>query len=538
MKYIFVVGGVMSGVGKGATTSSIGALFQSRGFKVTAVKIDPYINVDAGTMNPTEHGEVFVTVDGDETDQDIGNYERFLDTNITSVNYMTTGRVYLSVIERERAMGYKGRCVEVVPDVPQEVIDRIKRAGKNAKADVVLIEIGGTVGEYQNLLFLEAARILKLEMPQNVATILVSYLPIPASIGEMKTKPTQHAVRALNATGIQPDLIICRATQMVDDVRKKKIGIFCNVQAEDVISAPNIDTIYEIPQMFDSQHVTDRLLKKLGMRARKNDLAPWKKLVTTIKNTKREVKIAVLGKYFSTGDYVLSDAYMSVIEAIKHASWAHDVKPVLTWISSEDYEKDPKKIKELSKFDGVVVPGGFGARGFEGNISAITYIREHKIPYLGICYGLQMAVIEFARNKCGIARAHTQEVDAKTPDPVVHFMAGQKEKISGGKYGGTMRLGAYDCNLLKGSIARNAYGSDIISERHRHRYEVNNDYRETLQKNGLVLSGVNEMMDLVEIVELPKSTHPFFVGVQFHPEFQSRPLKPHALFVKFIEACK
>jgi len=538
MKYIFVVGGVMSGVGKGATTSSIGALFQAKGFAVTAVKIDPYINVDAGTMNPTEHGEGFVTVDGDETDQDIGNYERFLDVNITSVNYMTTGRVYLSVIERERAMGYKGRCVEVVPDVPQEVIDRIKRAGKNAKADVVLIEIGGTVGEYQNLLFLEAARILKLEMPRNVATVLVSYLPIPSSIGEMKTKPTQHAVRALNGTGIQPDLIVCRGTKAVDDVRKKKIGIFCNVRAEDVISAPNIDTIYEIPLMFDDQQVAERLMKKLGMRARKNELAPWKKLVHTIKTTKREVKIAVLGKYFSTGDYILSDAYMSVIEAIKHASWAHDVKPVLTWISSEDYEKDPKSLKDLAKFDGVVVPGGFGARGFEGNIAAIKYVREHKIPYFGLCYGLQMAVIEFARNKCGIARAHTQEVDAKTPDPVVHFMAGQKEKISGGKYGGTMRLGAYDCNLLKGSIAGSAYGSDIISERHRHRYEVNNDYRETLQKNGLVLSGINDKLDLVEIVELPKSVHPFFVGVQFHPEFQSRPLNPHKLFMKFIEACK
>lgn len=527
----------MSGVGKGATTSSVGALLQSKGFVVTAVKIDPYINVDAGTMNPTEHGEVFVTVDGDETDQDIGNYERFLDTNITSVNYMTTGRVYLSVIERERTMGYKGRCVEVVPDVPQEVIDRIKRAGKNAKADVVLIEVGGTVGEYQNLLFLEAARMMKLDAPRNVATVLVSYLPIPDSIGEMKTKPTQHAVRALNATGIQPDLIVCRGKKAVDDIRKKKIGVFCSVRAEDVISAPNIDTIYEIPLLFDEQHVAERLMKKLGLRARKNDLAPWRSLVRTIKNAKREVRIAVLGKYFSTGDYILSDAYMSVIEAIKHGAWAHNVKPVLTWISSEDYEKNPKKLKELSDFDGVVVPGGFGARGFEGNIAAIKYIREHKIPYFGLCYGLQMAVIEFARNVCDLKRAHTLEVDPKTQDPVVHFMAGQKEKIKGGKYGGTMRLGAYDCVLVAGSLARKAYNEDKISERHRHRYEVNNEYREVLEKKGLVLSGVNPALDLVEIVELPKSVHPWFVGVQFHPEFQSRPLRPHPLFKDFVGAC-
>ncbi len=527
----------MSGVGKGATTSSIGALLQSKGFKVTSVKIDPYINVDAGTMNPTEHGEVFVTTDGDECDQDIGNYERFLNTNITSVNYMTTGRVYLSVIERERAMGYKGRNVQVVPDVPNEVIARIEHAGCNARADVVLIEIGGTVGEYENILFLEAVRLMKLREPKNVASILVSYLPIPSTLGEMKTKPTQHAVRLLNGTGIQPDLIVCRASQPVDAVRKQKIGMFCNVAPEDVISAPHVQTIYEIPLMFDEQKVAERIMKKLGMRARANNLAPWKKLVATIKGAKREVKIAVLGKYFATGDYILSDAYISVIEAIKHGAWAHDVKPILTWLSSEEFENNPRKLRELAKFDGIVVPGGFGTRGFEGNIAVIKFAREKKIPYFGLCYGLQMAVIEFARHKCAIKNAHTVEVSPQTPDPIVHFMPGQAEKMKHKKYGGTMRLGSYDCALAAGSIARAAYKTDLISERHRHRFEVNNDYRARLEKNGMVLSGVNPELDLVEIIELPRAVHPFFVGVQFHPEFQSRPLAPHPLFRDFIGAC-
>lgn len=537
MKYIFVVGGVMSGVGKGATTSSIGALLQSKGFRVTAVKIDPYINVDAGTMNPTEHGEVFVTIDGDETDQDIGNYERFLDTNITSVNYMTTGRVYLSVIERERAMGYKGKNVEVVPDVPNEVIGRIQAAGKNAKADIVLVEIGGTVGEYQNILFLEAVRMMKLRAPRDIATVLVSYLPIPSKLGEMKTKPTQYAVRTLNSAGIQPDMIVCRGERAIDAVRKEKIGNNCGVVAEDVIAAPDVDTIYEIPLILESQNCVERLCKKLGLKNRANHVEAWRKLVHTIKNPKREVKIAVVGKYFASGDFVLADSYISVIESLKHAAWAHGAQVKLTWLSSESYETDPKKLSELKKFDGVVVPGGFGSRGFEGNLAAIRYVREKKIPYFGLCYGLQMAVIEFARNVCGLKGANTHEVDAVTPHPIVHFMPGQEAKIKGGKYGGTMRLGAYDCKLVAGSIARKAYGSELISERHRHRYEVNNAYREVLEKKGLVMSGVNPDLDLVEIIELPREKHPFFVGVQFHPEFQSRPMRAHPLFKDFVGAC-
>ncbi|HPV70291.1 MAG TPA: CTP synthase [Candidatus Magasanikbacteria bacterium] len=535
-RYIFVIGGVMSGVGKGTASASIGKILQSKGYTVTAIKIDPYINLDAGTMNPTEHGEVFVTVDGDETDQDIGNYERFLDTNITSVNYMTTGRVYKTVIERERNLEYGGRCVEVVPHVPEEVIRRIKTAGQEAHADFVLIEIGGTVGEYQNVLFLEAARMMKIESPKNVLFFLVSFLPIPSKIGEMKTKPTQYAVRTLNSSGIQPDFILCRAERPLDEPRKRKLAMFCNVQEGDVISAPDADYVYEVPINFENDDLGNKILKKFHLRPVNKDLKNWRALVHLIKTVKKEVHIAVVGKYFSTGEYVLADSYISVIEAIKHASWANKVKPMLTWINSEDYEKNPAKLKDLSKFDGLVVPGGFGSRGVEGIIKAIGYARTHHLPFLGLCYGMQLATIEFARTVCGLKDAHTTESNPKTKHPVIHIMPEQLKELAKKHYGGSMRLGAYDCWLKKGSLARVAYKQNLISERHRHRYEFNNDYRELLQNKGLVLSGINPQKDLVEIIELSKSKHPWFVGVQFHPEFQSRPLRPHPLFKEFIKA--
>ncbi|KKU12949.1 MAG: CTP synthetase [Candidatus Magasanikbacteria bacterium GW2011_GWC2_45_8] len=429
-RYIFVVGGVMSGVGKGTTTASIGLLLKSKGYTVTAVKIDPYINLDAGTMNPTEHGEVFVTVDGDETDQDLGNYERFLDINILSDNYMTTGRVYQSVIDRERNLEYKGKCVEVVPHVPEEIIRRIERAGKKAKADFVLIEIGGTVGEYQNILFLEAARMMKLRRPKNVLFVLVSYLPVPAKIGEMKTKPTQYAVRTLNSAGIQPDLVVCRSDVPIDVPRKQKLAIFCNMAPEDIIAAQDVSSVYEVPLLLESQHIAERILKKVGLRVKKQDLQEWRALFNTIQNATREVNIAVVGKYFSTGNFVLSDSYISVIEALKHGSWAHKVKPVLHWLNSEDYEKEPAQLKELSKYDGVVIPGGFGTRGVEGKIMAVQYVREHGIPYFGLCYGLQMAVIEFARHLCGLKDANTAEVNPKTSNPVVHILPEQKKNLA------------------------------------------------------------------------------------------------------------
>ncbi|MBI1908206.1 CTP synthase [Candidatus Uhrbacteria bacterium] len=535
-KFLFVVGGVMSGVGKGTSTAALGLTLRSKGYTVTAIKIDPYVNVDAGTMNPVEHGEVFVTVDGDETDQDIGNYERFLDIDITKINYMTTGRVYLSVIEKERRGGYGGKCVEVVPRVPEEVIARIDRAAKESKADFVLIEIGGTVGEYENILFLEALRMMRLRDPDSVRTILVSYLPVPPSIGEMKTKPTQHAVREINRVGIAPDFIICRSEHALDEPRKEKLSRFCGVPQAHIITAQNARSIYEVPMLFERQQFADTVLKSFHMKAKPSNLAPWEKLVDTLSSVKKEVRIGVIGKYFSTGDFTLSDAYISVLEAIKHAAWANGCKPVIEWLNSEQYEKDPATLKELLQYDGILIPGGFGSRGIEGKIAAIGYARKHKIPYLGLCYGMQCAVIEFARTELGWKDAHTTEIDEKTTHPVIHIMADQTEKLAGQGMGGTLRLGSYPCTLAKGTQSRKAYGAEEISERHRHRYEFNNEFREELERAGLVIAGASPDDRLVEIVEV--KDHPFFVGVQFHPEFQSRPLSPHPLFVSFMKAAK
>ncbi len=533
-KFIFVVGGVMSGVGKGTATASIGKLLESKGYAVTACKIDPYVNVDAGTMNPIEHGEVFVTDDGDETDQDIGSYERYLDTTIYKDNYMTTGRVYQSVIDRERALGYNGRCVEVVPDVPEEVIRRLQNAAKKSNADVVMVEVGGTVGEYQNILFLEAARMMKLRHQQDILFILVSYLPIPSRLGEMKTKPTQYAARTLNAAGIQADFILARGERSIDEPRKQKMSMLCNVAAEDIIASPDVDSVYQIPLIYDEQKLGDRILNKLGLPVHRSNLAGWKRWVAQISAYTEEVHIGVLGKYFTTGDFILSDVYFSVIESLKHAAWANQRKPVLTWLNSEEYEKDPKKVKELSKFDGVVVPGGFGSRGVEGKMLAIEYVRKNNIPYFGLCYGMQLAVIEFARNVLGLKDAHTAEVNPKTSNPIIHIMPSQEKNIATNHYGGTMRLGAYPCIVTPATKTAKAYGSKTISERHRHRYEVNNDYRDHLEKKGMMIAGLSPDKRLVEIIEL--KDHPFFVGTQFHPEFKTRPMKPHPLFKAFIAA--
>jgi len=524
----------MSGVGKGVTSASIGRILQARGYKVTALKIDPYINVDAGTMNPTEHGEVFVTEDGDETDQDIGNYERFLNVDIKRINYMTTGRVYQSVIQRERNLEYKGKCVEVVPHIPEEVIRRIKKAAVLAKADITIIEIGGTVGEYQNILFLEAARIMHYQNPKDILFVLVSYLPIPGTLGEMKTKPTQYAVQQVNAAGIQPDFIVCRSQKVVDEPRKQKISTFCNVSKHDVISNPDVQSIYEIPLLLEKDRLSEKIIKKLKLRIRNKDLRKWQKMVASIKRSSKTVKIGIVGKYFATGDFILPDAYISVIEAIKHASWVNKVKPEISWINSDVYEKTPSLTKELKNYDGIVVPGGFGSRGIEGKILAIKYARENKIPFLGLCYGMQLATIEFARNVVKLKGAHTTEIDPKTKYPVIHIMPDQAEKLAKKQYGNTMRLGAYPCVLDKKSASYKAYGTARINERHRHRYEFNNDYRARLTKKGLVLAGLSPDKKLVEIVEV--ANHPFFVGTQFHPELKSRPLNPHPLFKALIVA--
>jgi len=539
-KYIFVVGGVISGVGKGVAASSIARILQDRGQTVTAIKIDPYINIDAGTMNPTEHGEVFVLDDGYECDQDMGNYERFLDITLGSINYMTTGMVYQSVINKERNLEYGGKCVEVVPHIPLEVIRRIEEARDNIGADVVVIEIGGTVGEYQNMLFLEAARMMKIKHSSDVFFVMVSYLPIPSKVGEMKTKPTQYAVRTLNASGIQPDVIIARSKVPLDDKRKEKLSMFCNISADHVISAPDVESIYDIPINFEKEGLGDMICDVINMKCGPSDSAgsrKWRAFAKSTHISKNEVNIAVIGKYFNTGDFTLSDSYLSVIEAIKYSAYASGAKPVLTWLSSVDFEKDPKKVEELSKYDGIIVPGGFGSRGVEGKIEAIKYARTHNIPYFGLCYGMQLLVIEYARNVLGLKDANTREVNPNTKNMIIDVMEDQKEKIAKQRLGGSMRLGAYDAHLKKGSVAEMAYKAKIISERHRHRYEVNNSYIEPLSKAGLVFSGMSPNGTLAEIAELPESKHPFFLGTQFHPEFKARPLTPHPLFSAFIKAC-
>lgn len=535
-KFIFVVGGVMSGVGKGITTASIGAILKARGFNVTALKIDPYINMDAGTMNPTEHGEVFVLDDGDETDQDMGNYERFMETNLTRTNYMTTGRVYEAVIHRERNLEYNGKCVEVVPHIPLEVIDRIEKASRKADSDITLIEIGGTVGEYQNILFLEAARMMKIKYPEDVLSVLVSYLPIPSKVGEMKTKPTQYAVRTLNGAGIQPDFIIARSETFLDQKRKEKLSISGSIPEKYVISAPDIDSIYQVPINFERDDLSRLILKKLGLHPRKSNLKKWFDLADKVKNARKKVRIGIVGKYFGTGDFILSDSYISVIEAIKHASFHQGAKPQIDWINSELFEKEPKKIEMIKGYDGIIIPGGFGSRGVEGKIKAIEYCRKNKIPYFGLCYGMQLMVVEFARNVLGLKDAHTTEINRETKNPVIDIMPEQKKNLEDKNYGATMRLGAYPANIKKGTIAYEAYKKDKISERHRHRWEVNPEYIERLSKSGLVFSGISPDRKLMEISELPRSVHPFLLGTQFHPEFTSWPLKPQPLFFEFIKA--
>ncbi len=528
----------MSGVGKGVASSSIAKLLQARGLTVTALKIDPYINVDAGTMNPTEHGEVFVMDSGLETDQDMGNYERFLDTTLPSINYMTTGSVYLEVIRKERNLEFGGKCVEVVPDIPLEVISRIEAAAAEARADIAIIEVGGTVGEYQNILFLEAARMMKAKYRDQVAVAMVSYLPVPGSIGEMKTKPTQYAARTLNAAGLQADFIIARSKLPLDEKRKEKISIFCNTPVEHVVSAPDVESIYDVPINFERDKLGDAICRTLDLPCEKADLTAWKKFVTRSKSVTKELPIAVVGKYFETGEFVLSDVYISVLEAIKYSCYHEGVKPKIEYVSSRAIESGKRDVKTLKKYAGILVPGGFGSTGVEGKIKVIKYAREHKIPFFGLCYGMQLGVVEFARHVAGLKEAHTAEISKKTPHPVIDVMEAQKAHLTEGHYGGTMRLGAYPCVLKKGTIAAKAYKDLTISERHRHRFEVNEAFIRELEEAGLVFSGTSPDGTLMEIMELHKDVHPFFLGTQFHPEFHARPLSPHPLFSAFIAAAK
>ncbi|MBI4093993.1 CTP synthase, partial [Candidatus Kaiserbacteria bacterium] len=512
-KYIFVVGGVMSAVGKGIATASIGKILAARGLNVNLVKIDPYLNVDAGTMNPIEHGEVFVLDSGLETDQDMGNYERFLNRDLGPEDYMTSGMVYKSVIEKERNLEYGGKCVEAIPHVRDEIIGRLKRAAKLSKSDVSVVEIGGTVGDFQNALFIDAARVIHLERPDNVLFVMVSYLPIPGTVGEMKTKPTQNAIRMLNSYGVQPDIIIARSKMPLDDKRKEKLAISCNVLADHIISAPDVDSIYDVPINFERDHLSDILLKLLGKRPRgDSDLKEWREFAEHAHNGETTVHIGIVGKYFDTGDFVLSDAYLSVIEAIKFSCYELGVKPKIDWINAKEVQSGKMPTDELGKYNGIIVPGGFGETGIEGKITTIQYVRENKIPYFGLCYGMQLTVVEYARHMAGMENANTTEINPKTPYPVVDILPEQKEKLARKDYGGSMRLGAYPTLLKEGSHVRNIYGAKKVEgERHRHRYEINPEYIERIEKAGLVFSGYSPDREyLKEIAELPKDVHPFF----------------------------
>ena len=535
-KFIFIVGGVMSGVGKGVASASISKILQSRGLEVTALKVDPYVNIDAGTMNPTEHGEVFVLDDGTECDQDMGNYERFLGRDLTGANYMTTGSIYKTVIERERSMGYGGKSVSVVPYIPLEVIRRIEAAASLAKADIAITEIGGTVGEYENILFLEAIRMLRIKNPKDVLLILVSHLPIMSDDNELKTKPTQHAVRALNSVGLQPDFILARAKYPLDEKRKEKIAFNCSVREEDVISAPDVSTLYDIPVNFEKDNLGDSILIKLGIRPPKKDMKEWRALTARIHAAKEIVRIGIVGKYFASGKFTLADSYISVIEAIKHSAAFCKVRPEIKWLDAEEFEKGGDSLRALDYYDGIIVPGGFGSRGIEGKLNVIRYCREKKIPYFGLCYGMQLATVEFARNVLRLKNANTTEIDPKTKNPVIDILPEQKKLMAEKSYGGTMRLGAYPADLVLGTIAAGAYGKAKISERHRHRFEVNPAFVKRLERAGIVFSGRSPSRRLMEVMELPRKDHPFFLGTQFHPELKSRPMDPHPLFKEFMKA--
>ena len=547
MRYIFISGGVVSGLGKGITAASIGLLLKTKGFRVTNVKIDMYLNVDAGTIRPQEHGEVFVTQDGLETDQDLGNYERFIHESLHRDNYLTTGQVYKAVIDRERAFGYGGEDVEAIPHVTDEIISRLKKAGQTNHADIVIVELGGTVGEYQNAIFFEASRILHLRKPNQVLHIHVTHLPYLKNIGELKSKPAQQSSHFLNAMGIQADFIVARAETPIDEKRREKLAVFCNLKSEDIISAPDLPNIYQVPLYLNKQHFAEKIIKKLRLKPKGKllGLKSWEEFSNNIDHPTKTVEIAMIGKYFQTGDYKLSDSYISVIEALHHAGSFHKTKVNITWINSSDLETSPAN---LTRFDGIIVPQGWGSRGTEGKINAVEISRKKSIPYLGLCFGMQMAVIEFARHEAKLSGANSAEADPNTPHQVIHIMPDQVEYLKKKQYGGTIRLGSWPCVLKPDTLLESLYQEygrgkntpwnltrNLVQERHRHRYEVNNEYRKQLEVAGLIISGTSPDRQLIEAIEL--KDHPFFIGTQFHPEYISRPLNPHPIFLGFIKAC-
>jgi CTP synthase len=552
--FVFTIGGVLSGLGKGVTTASMGLLLKSRGFKVTAVKIDPYISIDAGTMRPAEHGEVFVTRDGGEIDQDLGNYERFLDLSLTKDHNITTGKIFREVINKERSFYYAGRDAELIPDVINEIKEQIFRPLKDE--EIVLVEIGGTTGDLENLPFLYAARELAHEYP--AIFVMIVYLPFLKNVGELKTKPAQHAMARLREVGIFADLVVTRAEIPLDRPRAETLAKRCFLAEEDIIDNPDLDTIYRMPILFDEEGLVDRVIQKLNLRPGKKDLTDWRRFVERFTKPKAKVKIALVGKYLTHGASVHRDVYISVLEALNHAAARHRRGVEIIPVDAEIVEKQGIEVLEGFAPDGIVVPQGWGRRGVEGKIAAIRFARENKIPFLGLCFGMQMAVIEFARHTLGLEQANSTEVDSKTPHPVVHLMPDQEKYLKNHQYGGTIRLGSWPCQLDRKSLIYEAYrqegmeknspwwldrqgegrhpgrgGGLTVFERHRHRYEVNNEYRQRLEEGGLRIVGTSPDGELVEAVEL--EGHPFFVGTQFHPEYQSRPLRPHPLFVKFLE---
>lgn len=528
-KYIFVTGGVVSSLGKGITAASLGRLLKNRGYKVTIQKFDPYINIDPGTMSPYQHGEVFVTDDGAETDLDLGHYERFIDMNLSKASNVTTGKIYQSVINKERKGEYLGSTIQVIPHITNEIKDRVLRVGREDNADIVITEIGGTVGDIESQPFLEAIRQVKKDVPNrnDVVYIHVTLIPYISAAGELKTKPTQHSVKELRSIGIQPDIIVCRTEKEISDDMKRKIALFCDVDPEAVISNMTCRSIYEVPLLLQQEGLDRIALQKLGLEDRPCDMEEWTSMVDRILSAEKQVDIALVGKYVE-----LHDAYLSVAEALSHAGFAFGTKVNIHWINSEELEDHLDTLDEVfGGVGGIIVPGGFGSRGIEGKIASIRWAREHKVPFLGLCLGMQCAVIEFARHVCGMTDANSSEIAPDCAYPVIDLMADQEDITD---KGGTMRLGLYPCKLAAGTKARALYGEEIVYERHRHRYEVNNEYREAMAKHGLVFSGTSPDERLVEMIEL--SDHPFFMATQAHPEFKSRPTRPHPLFRGFVEA--
>lgn len=545
-KYIFVSGGVISGIGKGITSASIALLLKSAGYSVVPIKFENYLNLDSGTINPIEHGDPFLCEDGTEADMDIGSYEKFLHQDMEKDSFVTMGRIYQTVIDRERRFEYKGEDVEAIPHITDEIISRITVLGKSKKADIVIIELGGTAGEYQNILYYEASRIMTLKLPGDVVHVHVSYVPTPGHIGEPKTKPTQLSVRTLNSMGIQPDFIVARSEKYLDQRRRDRFALFCNMHPEDIISNPDLESVYEIPLVLHKQGIEKRILQKFHLPHKGSDLKAWEKLVERIKEKKtKTVEIVIVGKYFGTGDYQLRDSYAALFDAIDHASWNVGVAVKTRWVDAERVKKENANTV-IGTPDGLIVPIGWGERGAEGMITAASYAREKKIPYLGLCYGMQLACVAFARDVIGWKDANTTENDPGTPHDVIHLMPKQKDFMERRAYGGTMRLGSWEAIVKKGTRAfeiYEKYGGSIdkktglTSERHRHRYEFNDAFVKEFEKSGLVISARSVEENLAEIIELPKKDHPFYMGTQGHPEYKSRPLTPHPLFIAFLKAC-